>query len=824
MAMARNQNSVPNAPSGFEIDGGASISQQTSDSKLTGKPFPAGTEVEVRISSEGFHGSWYEAIVLSHYKVTFYSKRYSKYKVQYLEFLRDDGSGEKLVEHVFAKNVRPRAPRRFTSHGPSFSLPSSEGEDPNIKMHDLVEAFHNDGWWHGVISGLRHPDTGLYTVYFPNSRDVFQFKPADIRTQSTFANGRWFRLLKVQQNTETYKEGDKVEVFWERDDCGPSFFPAQVEKVIHHSYYLVKYESPDARPNGNLTEIVDPEYLRPAVDCMPLTNLFTVDSHVEVFHQGGWSPGVVSSGLSESNYAVTVKSKGESMTIQFHVSNMRLRLEWDGNKWSKWRSPSKGKKRKSVSPSEIISSNVSLDESESPPDSVTFPGKKMKKGREENLGSDDEAPDSKFSGVEPESSKSTSKPSRIMRAVRKVSQSSELLTKLKKCHSKISTSKRSSTCKRKIYGSASHEKQGTVDNNPQASSKKKKDVNLSNESSSDVLQPNTYGGKETAHVMIPPCEQNLSSNTNCAADFAGENSVGISPPDRTMAHIANSEGQCLLSTRDTLTDDVAKNYGDQDKISSPRPSRLVPSVNQAAPLLLSENSVSTDPNCNSEFNKNTLVEHILVNPVAPDIVLPFEKTSPIWKSLETTLKVFSHIPQRPHFKTLESECKETREGTAIGMMVNYSNLAESIHSLSTHTEVTVFEEKFACLRSLEDNGFIVDPITSRLQFLFEIKTNCSKSALKRVELDTDLANKEEEYEDRLASANACEAKLADIRKRISELKEQEKAVLEERAKILDLAAKHDHIISRLKDEIFSINMCDELASEVFGRIALERLY
>ncbi|KAJ3691037.1 hypothetical protein LUZ61_020201 [Rhynchospora tenuis] len=815
MAMARNQESpAPSAPLGFEIDGG------TSDSKLKGEPFPAGAEVEVRIRSEGFHDSWYEAIVLSHFRVT----RYSKYKIQYLEFLRDDGSGEKLVEDVLAKNVRPRAPRRFTSHGPSFSLPSNEDEDPNIEIHDLVEAFHNDGWWYGVVSGLRNPDTGLYTVSFPNSRDVFQFKPADIRTQSTFAKGKWFRVLKVQQNTETYKEGDKVEVFWERDDYGPSFFPAQVQKVIHQSYYLVKYESPDARPNGNLTEILEPQYLRPAVDCMPATNVFTVDSHVEVFHEGGWSPGVVSSGLSESNYAVTVESKGESMTVQFHVSNMRLRLEWDGNKWSKWRSPSKGKKRKSASPSEIFSSNVSLNESESPPDSVTSPGKKMKKERKESLGSDDEVEVSKASQVTPESSKSTSKPSRIMCAVRKVSQSSKLLTKLKGCHSKISTSKRSSTCKRKFDGSATHEKQDKVDNNRQGASEKQKDVNLSNESSSDVPQPNTYGGKETAHVMIPSCEQNLSSNTNCAADFAGENLVGVSPSKRTMGHYADSEGQCLLSTQDALTNDgIAEIYEGQDKISSPRPSMLVPSVDQATPLL-SGNKVSTDPICNSEFNKDTLAEHILVNPVTHEIVLPFERTSPIWKSLETTLEVFGHIPQRPHFKTLESECKETREGTAIGMMVNYSNLAESIPSLSTHTEMRVFEEKFACLRSLEDNGFIVDPIRSRLQFLLELKTNCSKSALKRVELDTDLANKKEENEDQLASANACDAKLADVRKSISELKKQEKALMEERAGILDLAAKNDHIISRLEDEIFSINMCDELASEVFGRIALERLY
>lgn len=131
-----------------------------------------------------------------------------------------------------------------------------------------------------------------------------------------------------------------MEVYRLRDDYGPSYFPARVEKVIHN-YYLVKYESPYARPNGDLTEILDPHYLRPAVDCIPLTNRFMAGSHVEIFHKGGWSPGVVLTGLSGSNYVVTLESKGEPMTVHFNVSNMRLRLYWNGKRWSKWNSPSK---------------------------------------------------------------------------------------------------------------------------------------------------------------------------------------------------------------------------------------------------------------------------------------------------------------------------------------------------------------------------------------------------------------------------------------------------------------------------------------------------
>ncbi|KAJ3691039.1 hypothetical protein LUZ61_020203 [Rhynchospora tenuis] len=653
MVLTSNQEVVTNAaPPEQKIDGELSISPKTPNSQSSRKPFPVGAEVEVRISSEGFHDSWYEAIVLRHYRIT----RHVKYKVQYVEFVLEEGSGEKLVEVVLAKDVRPRAPRRFTSNGPSFSIPNNEDEDSEFNMHDLVEAFHNDGWWHGVISGLRSPDTGLYTVSFPNSREVFQFKPADIRPLLTFANSLWSPDLRIPQKTEAYQEGDKVDVHRVRDDYGESWFPSRVKKVIHHSYYLVKYESSNAHPNDDLTEILDPRHLRPAVDCMPGTILYTVGSDVEVLHGGGWCPGVVSSGLSGSSYAVTIESRAEQMTVQFHVSNMRLRLKWDGRRWSKWVSPSK-----------------------------------------DSLESDDEVPITKLIRVLAKSSKSIGNSRAIKRAVQKVSRSRKLPTGLKDFHFKASTAKRSITCKRNLNGWA---------------------------------------------------------------------------PDLK------------------------------------------------AFLPLSKNWVSTYLSPNSEFNQHTLAEHTLDKSVTPENVLPFVVTSTLWKSLETT-PVFVRIPQRPHFKMLESECEEEREGKAIGMMVTYAKLVDSIPRLKIHTELKVIEEKIACLDSLGKNGFIVDPMRSCLCHLLEIKTNCSKFALQQVELETKLAKEK----DSLASANGCEDKLADINKSIAKLKEQlnimekqKKSIMEKRAGVSGSAAVLEHNISRIEVEIVRIKRAYESASEEFDRV------
>ncbi|XP_078174154.1 DUF724 domain-containing protein 6-like isoform X3 [Carex rostrata] len=831
---ARKQDSVTKARSRGTVEGAASISPQNPVSQLTEVGFPVGAEVEVKINSQGFYGSWYEAEVLNRFNV----KRYVKYKVQYLNLWKDDDGQQLLVEDVDAKNVRPRAPRCFSTHGGG-----KEDEDPNIKMHDLVEAYHSDGWWHGVVSSLRNPATGLYTVSFPNSREVFQFKPAEIRPQLSFVDGKWVPVLgEAQQRKETYKEGDKVEVYGLRDDYGLSYFPARVEKVIHKSYYLVKYDSLNARPNGDLTEILDSQYLRPVVVYKPGANPFVVDSHVEVFYNGGWSPGVVLTGLSGSNYLVTVESKGEPTTVHFNVSNMRRRLDWNGRRWSKWECPSKGKKRKTANPNEIFTSDVSLTEkSETTPDSGTSTGKKLKVEQPEEvqelqipseniftpscirkgLESDDEVPITELRvKLEPNNITISSSP-RIRHAVWKTSQSRKLLTELKDCHSKISTGKRSNTCERKTKGWVTDKKQDEVNHNRQTTSEKQKDVNLSNESSSDVPQPNTN-----------------ASNTNYTADCSGENAIGASSHDSTVGHIVGAENQCLLNTQESFTEDVAEISkrqlvdsqplnssatmehltGIQGNISNTSMSRPVSSVDQAAPLSLLENSVLTESNPNSKFNSHTLAEHTPVKSVTSDILLPFEKTSPLWKTLETTLDVFRQIPQTPHFMKLKSEYEDKREGVALGLMMIYSILSDSIQRLSIHTEAKVFEEKIACLESLEENGFIVDPIRSRLQQLVDMKKDYTESSSKRVELKTELASEEKKSMSLHALANVHETELEDIRKNIAELQEREKAIMDEKAGKLSLAAKLEHNMSRLRENILSIDRSNELAPEEFKRL------
>lgn len=63
------------------------------------------------------------------------------------------------------------------------------------------------------------------------------------------------------------------------------------------------------------------------------------------------------------------------------------------------------------------------------------------------------------------------------------------------------------------------------------------------------------------------------------------------------------------------------------------------------------------------------------------VVLPFAKESSLWKELETR-EVFQRAPpQGPHFSPLVGESEVFREGQALGMMLTFSKLVESVKDL-----------------------------------------------------------------------------------------------------------------------------------------------
>lgn len=176
------------AAAGGEGDAGVGVGEDDPAAELV--LFPVGTPVEVRSDESGFDGSYYEATVAGHQR----RRSGLGYVVTYATLTRskDDG-GSPLQELAAAADVRPRPP----------PPPSPSPLRPGFAPHDMVEAFHNDGWWAGVVVSAVVPTTEaaaaagrrrggrLFKVCFPTSRELLEFEEAALRPNRVFRGGCW---------------------------------------------------------------------------------------------------------------------------------------------------------------------------------------------------------------------------------------------------------------------------------------------------------------------------------------------------------------------------------------------------------------------------------------------------------------------------------------------------------------------------------------------------------------------------------------------------------------------------------------------------------
>ncbi|KAK7312868.1 hypothetical protein VNO77_37071 [Canavalia gladiata] len=129
--------------------------------------FSIGDKVEVCSKEEGFLGSYYEATVLSHLDNGLYVVRYHT--------LLEDDESQPLTETLFPKELRPAPPPVHSS---------------NFSLYQSVDAFDNDGWWLGQITGKR--GSSHYYVYFSTTHEQIAYPIHNIRLHHEWHDGEWF--------------------------------------------------------------------------------------------------------------------------------------------------------------------------------------------------------------------------------------------------------------------------------------------------------------------------------------------------------------------------------------------------------------------------------------------------------------------------------------------------------------------------------------------------------------------------------------------------------------------------------------------------------
>lgn len=129
--------------------------------------FGSGDIVEVCSKEEGFQGSYYRATIMKKLDA-------NSYQVKYRRLVEEDGSTP-LTETVRVDEVRP--------------VPTKVGVKGGFRLYDKVDAFDNDGWWVGKITGKRG---STYYVYFDSCKVEQPFDKNMLRVHQDWVNGHWF--------------------------------------------------------------------------------------------------------------------------------------------------------------------------------------------------------------------------------------------------------------------------------------------------------------------------------------------------------------------------------------------------------------------------------------------------------------------------------------------------------------------------------------------------------------------------------------------------------------------------------------------------------
>ncbi|KAJ9535334.1 hypothetical protein OSB04_un001555 [Centaurea solstitialis] len=139
--------------------------------------FKKGTEVEVSSNDNGFRGAWYAGTVVK-------SKNNKRSMVVEYKTLMADESGTKpLRETLDVVQLRP--------------LPPREKRQVDFKFSDEVDAYYNDGWWEGVITGVVPGDR--YSVFFRATREQLEFSRTELRLHREWVYGKWVPPLQEQE-------------------------------------------------------------------------------------------------------------------------------------------------------------------------------------------------------------------------------------------------------------------------------------------------------------------------------------------------------------------------------------------------------------------------------------------------------------------------------------------------------------------------------------------------------------------------------------------------------------------------------------------------
>ncbi|CAL2244396.1 unnamed protein product [Prunus armeniaca] len=709
--------------------------------------FSVGSAVEVRSDEEGFKGAWFRATIVTS-PTNLASKKRKRALVEYKSLVTEDGS-QQLKEYVDSALLRP--------------VPPPLG-DQNFEEGDVVDADYKDGWWTGVVKKVL--DNSKYTVVFEFPPDLIEFEGERLRLHQDWDAGKWVRPNKKEVLAASDSPQNKDHVLHAQNDSNHVEVATQLENLG------AVEDNPESKNSGKslLEQLSYPRSIKSkkmlarnvtATDSGPskklkddkaaeatlsitARQLRKMPDNKEMLHElATVSRGVRGTRRSRKPVVSHQHLKTESLLEE---NNVKTKEERDGEVDSQWVHPvtSKGRRTKSPFGSRLTQAGYIC--------ALPSQKREKEKGKEEYASVNSAGKIVQKEGI--------SKEAEVPHTIRsKAKEKDGSLAEIPCQLPNDPAQEKSMEFKQQPAGGSTHKrKRGRprkfVDVGPQASEGVKGQNGLGQVADGNVAENQTL--EEVALHVLRGMDSTDSQDASRrkTAEFPGTRCM-TNEPART----------CVGADDDDRP--LSMWFGGMQHPASVGESRSSPDGNVREPVEVARReSLAVDAVSGSGQDEKG--------------GLPFVKSSPVWKAIET-LEVFRMIPQSPHFRPL-SQCKEEyREGSAIGNMITFSRLAEKISRLHFDEPKDDFISILESLLDLEKYGFNVTVLRERVNHLLSVKDRQGQFQVESKDAESKIREHSHEKTKLVEEADCIE-------KKIIELKEKHASVkLEVGAKDLEIA-------------------------------------
>ncbi|XP_008343180.2 DUF724 domain-containing protein 6-like isoform X2 [Malus domestica] len=801
--------------------------------------FGVGSEVEVRTDEEGFKGALFRATIVTS-PTNSASKKRKRALVEYKNLVTEDGS-KQLKEYVDSEHLRPTPPQLA---------------DRNFEEGDVVDADYRDGWWTGVV-GKVVENNSKYSVVFDNPPDLIEFQKDRLRLHQDWVNGEWVRpnkqevlaasdtpqelehLLPAQKDSNNLEVATKLENLSaaeenpESTNSGKNLMeqPSYPRSVKDKKMLTRNGSATDSRP---VKKLKDDKAAEPILSITARQLRKTPDNKEIPQELPQLSTGVRGTRRTRKPVVRHQFIKTESLLGKNNVTKQ----ENDGEVNSQWIHPvaSKGRRTKSQTGSRLIpeagyvcalpSQKREKEKDKEASASVSLAGQNVQ--NEGNI-KETEVPQTIWSTTKGKEVTLAEKPAQLpdqelqVKDQKKSANDPAKPAQLPDQELQVKDQKKSANdpANEKSMVMSAELGSDSILANLLRSLVTFPDMEFKQQQAGGSSHKRKRGRPRKLAVVRSRASDGVKGQ-NMSGNVADKNDKNDQTPEEAALHVlrgmdstaakdaskrktADFPGRCKIKEAAPIASD---NPDDDDKPLSMWFGGMQLSA------YVGESRPSPDANVNQHNDRQEPVEVASESPAVDAISgsgpyeeqgLPFVKSSPVWKTIET-LEVFRLFPQNPHFRPLV-ECKEEyREGSAIGNMITFSSLTDKISRLQFDDHQSVFDSILESLVDLENYGFNVTILRRRVNDLLSVKD-------KQGRFQVESRDAEQKIMEHSREKNKLVEEADYIAKKIIELQDKHASIKSE------VEAK-EHVIARLRMSFDAMNEGIQSARSDFEKLAL----